>query len=283
MSQTPSAISHQPTNYLTIDVEDYFQVAAFEDIVSLDSWDNHESRVKNNTMRILDLFARHKVKATFFILGWIAERHPDLVREIHHQGHEIGCHSYWHRRIYELTPDEFREDTKRAKSVLEDMTGQQILGFRAPSYTITKKSLWALNILQELGFKYDSSIFPIYHDNYGIPDAPRFEYKLPEQDMMEYPISTSLFLGRKIPVAGGGYFRIFPYWFTKMALQKINVKENKPFIFYLHPWEIDPAQPRMQKAKLLSRFRHYINLNSTFDRLKRLLQDFSFKPISDEY
>jgi len=283
ISHHPSAMSQQPTNYLTIDVEDYFQVAAFEDIVSLDSWDNYESRVKTNTRRILDLFATHNVKATFFILGWTAERYPDLVKEIHRQGHEIGCHSYWHRKIYELTPDEFREDTKRAKSLLEDIIDKQVLGFRAPSYTITNKSLWALDILQELGFKYDSSIFPIYHDNYGIPDAPRFEYKLPEHDMMEYPISTSLFLGRKIPVAGGGYFRIFPYWFTKMALKKINVKENKPFIFYLHPWEIDPAQPRMKKAKLLSRFRHYINLNTTYDRLQRLLQDFSFRPISDKY
>jgi polysaccharide deacetylase family protein (PEP-CTERM system associated) len=270
------------TNYLTIDVEDFFQVAAFENIITSDMWGAFESRVVANTRRILELFAENDVKATFFIVGWTAERHPDLVREIHQQGHEIGCHSYWHRKIYELTPAEFKEDTKRAKGILEDITGQQIFGYRAPSYTITRKSLWALDILAEIGFKYDSSIFPIYHDNYGIPNSPRFEYKLPNHGMMEYPISTSLFMGRKIPVAGGGYFRLFPYWFTKKALKKINTHENKPFIFYLHPWEVDPQQPRMKNAKFLSRFRHYINLHRTNDRLRQLIADFSFRPITEK-
>ena len=267
-------------NYLTIDVEDYYQVAAFDNIVKVDAWDEYESRVDANTRRVLALLARHQVKATFFVMGWIAERHPELVKEIQRQGHEIGCHSYCHRKIYQLTPDEFREDTIRAKAIIEDITGVPVKGYRAPSYSITKKSLWALDILEELGFTYDSSIFPIHHDNYGIPDAPRFEYKLPKHKMMEYPLSTSLFFGQKIPVAGGGYFRLFPYWFTKMALKKINHREKKPFIFYFHPWELDPGQPRMTNAKLLSRFRHYNNLGKTANRLTSLLEDFSFGPIS---
>jgi len=272
-------MSHELTNYLTIDVEDYFQVAAFEDIINPDAWSSLECRVERNTAAILDILEKHRVRATFFVVGWIAERYPALVREISRHGHEIGCHSYLHRKIYDLTPEEFREDTRRAKNILEDITGKTVLGYRAPSYSITKKSLWALDILEELGFKYDSSIFPIYHDNYGIPDAPRFEYKLPNHDIMEYPISTTLMLGRKIPVAGGGYFRLFPYWFTKYALAKINMREQKPFVFYLHPWEIDPDQPRFNHAGQLSKFRHYNNLHKTRQRLERLLNDFDFGPL----
>jgi polysaccharide deacetylase family protein (PEP-CTERM system associated) len=261
-------------------VEDYFQVAAFEDIITPDSWASMECRVERNTAVIIDILGKYRVRATFFVVGWIAERYPALVREISRQGHEIGCHSYLHRKIYDMTPEEFREDTRRAKNILEDITGRSVLGYRAPSYSITRKSLWALDILEELGFHYDSSIFPIYHDNYGIPDAPRFEYKLPNHGMMEYPISTSLFMGRKIPVAGGGYFRLFPYWFTKYALAKINKKEQKQFIFYLHPWEVDPEQPRMRNARALSRFRHYNNLRKTSVRFMKLLSDFNFRPIS---
>lgn len=272
-------MTHELINYLTIDVEDYFQVAAFEDIINSESWASMECRVERNTDVILDILARYGVQATFFVVGWIAEKYPALVQAINRHGHEIGCHSYLHRKIYDLTPEEFREDTRRAKNILEDITGTFVSGYRAPSYSITKKSLWALDILEELGFEYDSSIFPIYHDNYGIPDAPRFEYKLPNNNMTEYPISTSLFMGRKIPVAGGGYFRLFPYWFTKMCLKTINIRENRPFIFYLHPWEIDSSQPRMKQAKLLSKFRHYNNLNKTAERFARLLEDFSFGPI----
>lgn len=270
------------TNYLTIDVEDYFQVAAFEKVISPREWEHCELRVEKNTKKILKLLAEYKVTATFFIVGWIAERCPALVEEIQEKGHQIGCHSYYHRKIYDLSPDEFRQDTSRAKNVLEIVTGHPIEGYRAPSYSITRKSLWALDILQELGFKYDSSIFPVYHDNYGIPDAPRFEYRLPDHDMMEYPISTSLIWGRKIPVAGGGYFRLFPYWFTKYALKKINEKEKKPFVFYLHPWEIDPDQPRFNQAGKLSKFRHYNNLDKTRRRFERLLQDFDFGPLGEK-
>ncbi len=196
------------------------------------------------------------------------------------QGHDLACHSYLHRRIYTLTPDEFREDTKRAKGILEELSGKKITGYRAPSYSITKQSLWALDILEEAGFNWDSSIFPISHDMYGIPEAPRFSYKLPNHNMVEYPISTAVFWGKRIPVAGGGYFRLFPYWFTKMALRRINEEEKQPFMFYLHPWEIDPGQPLMKNASRLSRFRHYNNLDKTEKRLNRLLVDFAFGPIT---
>jgi len=267
------------SNYLTIDVEDYFQVSAFEGIVSKDDWESFDSRVVRNTRKILTLLDHHNVRATFFVLGWTAQKQPDLVKEIFAKGHEIACHSYYHRLVYNLTPEEFYADTQQAKDILEQITGNKVDGYRAPSYSITKRSLWAIDILAELGFQYDSSIFPIYHDRYGIPDAPRFSYRLPARNMTEYPISTALFFGKKIPIAGGGYFRLFPYWFTRMALRRINKKEGKPFVFYVHPWEIDPEQPRMKEANPLSRFRHYVNLNKTYDRLRQLLRDFSFGPL----
>lgn len=267
------------TNYLTIDVEDYYQVSAFESVVQPEEWSGQESRVEGNTDKILQLLATQGIKATFFIVGWVAERYPQLVRDIVAGGHEIGCHSYLHRRVYTLSKEEFREDTRKAKAILEEVTNQPVFGYRAPTYSITQQSLWALDILQELGFRYDSSIFPIRHDMYGIPDAPRFPYKLPNHDMMEYPISTALFFGRKVPVSGGGYFRLFPYWFIKAALKRINKSEGHPFIFYLHPWEVDPGQPRYQHASALSRFRHYNNLHQTERRFERLLKDFTFGPI----
>jgi polysaccharide deacetylase family protein (PEP-CTERM system associated) len=272
-------MNKQPTNYLTVDVEDYFQVAAFEKVIPVDTWDQYESRVVANTDSILELFAAHQVKATFFIVGWIADRYPDLVLEIDRQGHEIGCHSDRHQKIYDLTPELFREDTRHAKEILEQIIGKPVYGYRAPSYSITDKSLWALDILAELGFRYDSSIFPVYHDNYGIPDAPRFPYRLDKQNMMEYPISTVKFPGLNLPIAGGGYFRFFPYWFTRMALRRINKKEQQPFIFYFHPWEVDPGQPRIEGAGAKSRFRHYLNLDKTMGRLDHLLHDFKFKSI----
>lgn len=269
----------QITNYMTIDVEDYFQVAAFEKIVRIDAWNTFESRVTANTRKILEILAEHDTKATFFILGWTAERFPNLVREIDKAGHVIGCHSYQHRKIYTMTPDEFREDTRKAKTILEDISGKPVLGYRAPSYSITKHSLWALDILGELGFTYDSSIFPIMHDNYGIPDSPRFPYTHPGMNMVEYPISTALLMGRKIPVSGGGYFRLFPYWFTRLALGKINDRERQPFVFYLHPWEVDPGQPRFKNASRLSQFRHYNHLGDTEKRFSRLLEEFVFAPL----
>ena len=265
-------------NYLTIDVEDYFQVAAFEDIVNPGDWDLMEQRVVRNTRQLLDTLKSRGVLATFFVVGWIADRFPQLVAEIGEHGHEIGCHSYWHRKIFTLDRTEFHADTLRVKSILEGITGKPVLGYRAPSYSITEKSLWALDTLKELGFTYDSSIFPVHHDNYGIPGAPRFAFTHPN-GLLEYPISTALFLGCNIPVSGGGYFRLFPYWFTRLALRTINNKEKKPFVFYLHPWEIDPEQPRMEHAGKISRFRHYNNLQKTADRLQRLLDDFLFQPL----
>lgn len=270
------------TNYLTIDVEDYFQVAAFEKQVTPAEWPQFQSRVADNTTSILDILEIYSVKATFFIVGWVAAKHPALVREISKRGHEIGCHSYSHQRIHTLTRDAFRDDTKRSKEILEDIAGREVKGYRAPTYSITRDTLWALNILADLGFSYDSSIFPIHHDNYGIPDAPRFPYEIDDLGITEYPLSTALFFGRRVPVAGGGYFRIFPYWFTRRALAGINSREKKPFIFYLHPWEVDPGQPRMKNISLLSRFRHYNNLAKTEDRLHQLLADFRFGPIRGE-
>ena len=267
------------TNYLSIDVEDYFQVDAFSSVIDPKKWDDYECRVERNTRKILNLFSKYDVYATFFVTGWIAERYPQLVFEIEQSGHKIGCHSYWHRKVYTLSPEEFREDTRRTKDILEDITGKPVLGYRAPSYSITRQSLWALDILAELGFTYDSSIFPVYHDTYGIPGTPRFEYPLEKQHMTEYPISTLRLPGISLPIGGGGYFRLFPYWFTRAALTNINEREGKPFLFYLHPWELDPEQPRITKAGWKSRFRHYNNLGKTENRLTRLLADFSFQPI----
>ena len=230
---------------------------------------------------ILHILKKHDVHATFFVVGWIAEKHPEIVHAIAANGHEIGCHSYWHRKIYDLTPEAFREDTLRAKAVLERLSNKKVTAYRAPSYSITKKSLWALDILKETGFTTDSSIFPIRHDLYGIPDAPRFRYTLSRHGIEEFPISTAVIFGRRVPVSGGGYFRLFPYWFTKLALKSINQKEKQPFVFYLHPWEIDPEQPRFKNARLFSKFRHYNNLDKTRIRFERLLNDFQFIPLPE--
>jgi len=203
------------------------------------------------------------------------------VKKIAANGHLVGCHSYQHRLIYTLSPSEFREDTHRAKDILEQITGGTVTGYRAPSYSITKRSLWAYDILEEQGFQYSSSVFPILHDRYGIPDAPRFTFRVPGHNIIEYPISTVPFLGRNVPVSGGGYFRIFPYWFTKIGLSRINNREHQPFLFFIHPWETDPEQPRMKGASALSRFRHYTNLRKTSERFRKLLNDFAFVPIPE--
>ncbi len=267
------------TNYLSIDVEDYYQVSAFESLVGHARWEEYPSRVEENTGKVLDLLREHGVSATFFVLGWTAKKFPALVQRIQALGHEIACHSLHHRLIYTMTPAEFREDTRIAKDILEQLTGTPVRGYRAPSYSITNASLWAFDILEELDFAYDSSIFPIRHDRYGIPDAPRFPHRLQGRRLMEFPLSTSNLCGLNIPVAGGGYFRLFPYAFTKMALQRINQQERQRFIFYLHPWELDPAQPRLHGVSLISRTRHYLNLNRTAQRFARLLKDFHFQPM----
>jgi len=265
------------TNALTVDVEDYFHVSAFADTIAREDWDRHECRVEANTRRLLDLFERHRTLATFFVLGWVAERYPALVREIAARGHEVACHGYSHRLVYEQTPDEFRAETLRAKATLEDQVQCPVLGYRAASYSITRDSLWALDILAEAGFGYDSSIFPVHHDRYGIPDAPTTPYCMTTANggqLVEFPLSTYRLLGYRLPMAGGGYFRLYPYAFTRMALRAIN-RAGQPFIFYLHPWEVDPDQPRIAASRL-SRFRHYNNLDRCEQRLDRLLGAFSF-------
>lgn len=267
-------------NYLTVDVEDYYQVSAFADVIQSKEWEFYEPRIQANLRRILGILERHGTKATFFVVGWIAEKFPDVVTQIVNDGHEIGCHSYMHRTLPTLSPEAFREDTAKAKAILENLSGERILGYRAPSYSITRDTMWALNILKTLGFQYDSSIFPIHHDRYGIPDAPRFRYTFPDCGLIEYPISTVRFLGQHVPVSGGGYFRLLPYHLTKRALRWINEKEREPFVFYIHPWELDPEQPRIRGGGPRSRFRHYQNLHRTAGRLERLLQDFAFRPIS---
>jgi len=270
-------------NALTVDVEDYFHVAALAPSIHRDSWGSRESRVVDNTRKLMDIFGRFDARATFFVLGWVAERHPRLIRDIAASGHEIACHGYSHSLVYEQTPEVFREETLRSKNLLEDITGSAVIGYRAASYSIVRETLWALDILADLGFTYDSSIFPVRHDRYGIPDAARIPHRLltpNKKDLVEWPLSTANVFGYRLPVAGGGYFRLLPYWLTRWGLASINRKEQRPFIFYLHPWEIDPGQPRVP-AGWLSRFRHYTNLEKCEGRLQRLLGEFRFGTVKD--
>jgi len=368
-------------NILTIDLEDYFQVHAFSDVIKYDDWSNFECRIERNTDHLLEMLGEVKtqhstlstqnsessnsvlspqpsqlsnaaalstssphhsstsspkndsainnqqstinnpIRATFFVLGWIAERYPDLIRRIQKEGHEIACHGYAHRLVYTQSREEFRQDVKRAKSILEDVTGKEVIGYRAPSYSITNKARWAFEVLAEEGFKYDSSIFPIRHDFYGMPEAPRFPFAVslngnnnvefsvlnfefnssknptldtqhspldprpspldPRHSLIEFPLSTVKLFGANFPISGGGYFRLFPYPLIRKGLKSINQKEGKPFIFYMHPWEIDPDQPRVKGASSRSRFRHYVNLHKTEDRFRRLLEDFQFSTIRE--
>jgi polysaccharide deacetylase family protein (PEP-CTERM system associated) len=267
-------------NALTIDVEDYFHVSAFESVVSRAAWDGYERRVDANTRRLLDLCERDGVKATFFVLGWVAEREPSLVKAIVAGGHELASHGYAHRLVYEQGPELFREDVRRARLLLEDIAGVAVRGYRAPSFSVTPRSRWALDVLVEEGYSYDASIFPIYHDRYGMPGAPRHPYveQLSAGPIAEAPGST-VRVGRfTLPAAGGGYFRLFPYAVTAWAIRRLNERERLPAIVYVHPWEIDPNQPRI-RARAISRFRHYVNLRRTEPRLRRLLQDFQFAPL----
>jgi polysaccharide deacetylase family protein (PEP-CTERM system associated) len=273
-----------PVGVFSVDVEDYFHVEAFSSIVDRSKWPDYPCRVEANTMRILDLLDRRGVTGTFFILGWVAERYPKLVREITARGHEPACHSYWHRLIFRLTPEEFRDDTLRAKDVIEQAGGGAVRGYRAPSFSITRKSLWALDILAECGFSYDSSIFPITHDVYGIPDAPRAPFSTATSmgTIVEYPMTTFRLQGeRNWPVGGGGYLRIFPAWFTRMGIRRASA-ENIPLIVYIHPWEVDPEQPRLP-GRLTSRLRHYTNLSKMYQRVDALLASQRFSSFQDVF
>ena len=260
-------------NALTIDVEDYYHVEAFQSVIRREDWERCEPRVYKNTLKILDLLARHGIEATFFVLGWVAERTPDIVKEIQAAGHDVGSHGYAHQTIYKQTPDEFAEDLRRSLEVIEGITGEKVLGFRAPSFSVTKHSLWAIDIMQSFGLAYDSSVFPILHDIYGIPDAPRHPYQI-AAGFWEFPMTTVRVLGRNIPIGGGGYLRIFPYWLTRWAIDRANSR-RKPAVVYLHPWELDPGHPRV-KTSMLNHIRHYINLEKTEPRLAALCTDFKF-------
>ena len=268
---------------ISVDVEDYFHVEAFAGVVARDTWGSYASRVEQNTQRVLDLFDECKIKGTFFILGWVAERYPHLVRRIAERGHEPACHSYWHRLIYKLAPDEFREDTLRAKNCIEQHAGVPVYGYRAPSFSITSRSAWALDILAELGFRYDSSVFPVKHDVYGVPSAPRgpFQVETPFGPIVEFPMATFRIKknGPNFPVGGGGYLRIFPYWYTRTGIERA-WGEGLPVVSYIHPWELDPEQPRLT-APLKSRLRHYTNLKKTEARLRRLLALDNFSSFRD--
>jgi polysaccharide deacetylase family protein (PEP-CTERM system associated) len=268
-----STPSDPPKSIISVDVEDYFQVESFAGVVDRARWGDYECRVEPNTRRLLDLLDEERVEATFFVLGWVAERYPGLVREIAARGHELGCHSYWHRSILRIDRDEFAEDTRRAKGAIEQAAGTAVAGYRAPSFSITARSAWALEVLAGAGFVYDSSIFPIHHDVYGIPDAPRrpFRVATPSGTLVELPITTFRLPGSpNLPVGGGGYLRIFPFWYTRAGFARA-AREGVPFISYIHPWEVDPDQPRLP-GRLKSRLRHYTNLDKTERRLRRLLR-----------
>ena len=261
---------------LTIDVEDYFQVQAMAGVVSRDQWDTLPRRVEASTGRLLDLFAGAGVHGTFFTLGWVADRHPALVRRIVDAGHELASHGYWHGRADEQTPEVFREDVRRARLTLEDAGGVAVAGYRAPTFSIGPRNAWAYDVLQEEGYAYSSSVYPVRHDLYGTPDAPRFPYH-PTRNadrLWEIPMTTVRLWGRNLPVSGGGYFRLLPYDLFRLGLRRFARAECQPGLFYLHPWEIDPDQPRIPGLPRTSRFRHYVNLRRTETRLLRLLRDF---------
>jgi len=269
-SRALSCVAEQ--GIISVDVEDYFQVGAFARTIHRDSWTSYPSRVEENTLRLLDLFDTLNVKATFFILGWVADHFPGLVRQIVARGHEPACHSYWHRLVYDLTPDQFRRDASRAKDAVEQAAGARVYGYRAPSFSITPRSTWALDLLRDLGFLYDSSIFPIRHDVYGFHDAPRGPFRLetPFGDLLEFPLATFRYARRLVlPVAGGAYLRILPRWYTRMGVRQA-WREGLTVVSYVHPWEFDPSQPRLN-GSAKSRLRHYSNLHKTEARLRELL------------
>ena len=269
-------------NALTVDLEDYFHVSAYAGKVRLEDWDSYPSRVAENTDRLLALLAERNCLATFFVLGWVAQKKPEIVARVAAAGHEIACHSLVHRKIFDLTPQEFREDTRRAKSVIEDAAGKKVLGYRAPSFSVTKKSSWALEILAEEGFQYDSSIFPVEHPSYGIPDAPRTPYWINTASgrILEFPMPTLAIGSQRSPIGGGAYLRLLPYSYTRWAIRHLNERENFPVCVYIHPWELDPQQPRMG-GSLSARARHYFGLRGTESKLRKLVRDVEFCPLAE--
>lgn len=278
MPQTTSSPASSPIrNAMTIDVEDYFQVSAFANTISRDDWDRLPCRVERNVDVILRILNEANVKATFFTLGWIAERYPQLVKRIVAEGHELASHGYGHLRASDQTPEQFKDDVSRSKALLEDLGGQAVLGYRAPSFSIGTQNLWALDVLLQAGYRYSSSIYPIQHDHYGMPHAPRFSfYPNGESGLLELPITTVRLMQKNLPAGGGGYFRLFPYALSRWLIQRVNHQDKKAGIFYFHPWEVDPEQPRQQNIGFKTRFRHYVNLHRTENRLKALTRDFQW-------
>ncbi len=272
--RSPPGMSAPITNALTIDVEDYFQVSAFAPHIARSEWEQRECRVERNVDVILDMLDAQRTQATFFTLGWVAERYPALVRRIVAQGHELASHGYGHQRASDLTPPGFLDDVVRAKKILEDICGAPVLGYRAPSFSIGEGNLWAFDSLAEAGYRYSSSVYPIRHDHYGMPDAPRFAHQVGGSGLLEIPVTTLRLLNRNLPSSGGGYFRLFPYALSRWMLRQVNDGDREPAIFYFHPWEIDVDQPRVAGIGAKTRFRHYVNIARMRARIERLLVDF---------
>lgn len=269
-------------NAMTIDVEDYFHVAAFEKNIKQKDWANLPLRVEQSTNTLLDLFDEKDVKATFFILGWVAERVPGLVKRIADSGHEVASHGFMHGKATEQTRDEFKNDVDRSKKLLEDLTGKPVIGYRAPSFSVNDSNKWVFDELKALGFLYSSSTYPVKHDLYGVPDWPRFKYVM-DNGLIEIPMTTLQLGARNVPMSGGGFFRLYPYVVSRMLYRKFHRAENQSGIFYLHPWEVDPHQPRQKGASFKSNFRHYLNLRKVQGRLKRLMTDFDWGRMDDVF
>lgn len=271
----------QMRNAMSVDVEDYFQVSAFEKAIPRSQWDSIPCRTEANVDKILALFDEKNIKATFFTLGWMAQRYPEMVKKIVAEGHELASHGWEHTRVTQQNSSQFSEDIINTKNLLEDLGGVAVQGYRAASYSIMSENLWALDCLADAGYKYSSSIVPIHHDLYGIPDAPRFAFRAASDRLLEIPITTLPVLGKNLNCGGGGWFRLFPYGFSKWALKQINKGDNEPGIFYFHPWEVDPEQPRVEQAGWKSRFRHYLNLDKMYGRLAQLIDDFQWGRVDD--
>lgn len=269
-------------NAMSIDVEDWFQVSALAPYVARDHWDSMPFRAEANVELLLELLAAHDTQATFFTLGWIAERHPGIVRRIVAAGHELASHGYGHQRATELSPDAFRDDVSRSRALLEDISGKAVIGYRAPSFSIGRDNLWALDTLAEAGYRYSSSIYPVAHDHYGMPEASRFAF-LTGRGLLEIPATSLRLGGRNFPASGGGYFRLLPYRISRWGIERVNRVDKEAAVFYCHPWEFDPLQPRLPGVDLKTRFRHYVNLDRNRDKLERLLQDFNWSTLAQVF
>ena len=270
-------------NAMTVDVEDYFQVQAFANYIKRESWDKLPSRVERNTKRILEQFKRMNIHATFFVLGWVAERYPSIISQIVEEGHEIASHGYGHELVSDLTPEQFRVDLVRAKKIIEGIAGTEVKGYRAPTFSIGPKNSWAFQVLQDTGHIYSSSVYPVRHDLYGDPNAPRFAHRPAGGSLLEIPMTTLRLGGRNLPISGGGYFRLLPYFIYRASLKRFSMTENKPGVFYFHPWEIDADQPRVSEASRRAKFRHYVNIAAVPERLDCLLRDFRWGRMDDVF